>query len=97
MILHTTEVRPLSGFKLFIVFNNGEAGEVDLFERLIGSVFSPLRDHELFATACHHPELETVAWANGADLAPEYLLDLMHEQATATHRNSVNSKTAPIS
>ena len=80
--LHTTEVRVLSGYRLFIVFNNGESGEVDLSRRLTGAVFSPLKDLTLFATAYHHPELETVAWANGADLVPEYLLDLMREQAS---------------
>jgi len=82
MFLHTTEVKVLGGYRLFIVFNNGESGTVDLSHRLRGAMFSPLQDPALFATAYHHPELETVAWANGADLAPEYLLDLMREQAS---------------
>ena len=82
MFLHTTVVRPLGGYRLFIAFNNGESGEVDLSERLTGTMFSPLKDPALFATAHHHPELETVVWSNGADLAPEYLLNLMREQAS---------------
>jgi hypothetical protein len=82
MFLHTAEVKALGGYRLFIVFNNGESGVVDLSHRLTGTMFSPLKDPRLFATAYHHPELETVAWANGADLAPEYLLDLMREQAS---------------
>jgi len=78
MILHTTEVTPLPDYRLFLRFNNGEAGEVDLSNELDGDVFKPLRDPALFATACQHPVMRTVAWANGADLAPEFLLDLMH-------------------
>lgn len=78
MILHTTEVTPLPGYRLFLRFNNGEAGEVNLAGELEGEVFGPLRDTALFATASQHPVMRTVAWANGADLAPEFLLELMH-------------------
>lgn len=80
MILHTTEVTPLSGYRLFLRFNNGVAGEVDLSAELEGEVFEPLRDPALFATAGQHAVMRTVAWANGADLAPEFLLDLMRAQ-----------------
>lgn len=80
MILHTTEVKPLAGYRLFLRFNNGVAGEVDLSGELEGDVFEPLRDPALFATADQHPVMRTVAWANGADLAPEFLLKLMRAQ-----------------
>jgi len=81
MILHTTEVIPLPGYRLFLRFNNGEAGAVDLSGELDGEVFEPLRDPALFATAYQHPVMRTAAWANGADFAPEFLLDLLREQA----------------
>lgn len=77
MILHTTEVTPLPGYRLSLRFNNGVAGEVDLSSELDGKVFEPLRDPALFATARQHPVMRTAAWANGADLAPEFLFDLM--------------------
>ncbi len=80
MILHTTEVTPLSGYRLFLRFNNGTTGEVDLSAELDGEVFDSLRDPALFATAVQHPVMRTVAWANGADLAPEFLLELMQTQ-----------------
>lgn len=80
MILHTTEVKPLAGYRLFLRFNNGVAGEVDLSGELEGDVFEPLRDPAMFDTACQHPVMRTVAWANGADLAPEFLLNLMRTQ-----------------
>jgi len=77
MILHTTEVTPLPGYRLAVRFNNGENGIVDLSAELTGDMFAPLRDPELFATAYQHPEMRTVAWANGADLAPEFLFELL--------------------
>ena len=80
MILHTTEVTPLPGFRLFLRFNNGVAGEVDLSAELEGEVFEALRDPSMFATAEQHPVMRTAAWANGADLAPEFLLELMRAQ-----------------
>lgn len=82
MILHTTEVSPLPDYRLFVRFNNGEAGEVNLSGELDGEVFAALRDPAQFATAYQHPIMRTVAWANGADLAPEFLLDLMHGRRT---------------
>jgi len=80
MILHTTRVEYLGDYRLFLSFDNGESGEVDLSARLHGGVFEPLRDKTLFATACQHPLARTVTWSNGADLAPEYLLDLVRSQ-----------------
>lgn len=73
MILHTTEVIPLPNYHLFVRFNDGEAGKVDLSRELKGKMFEPLRDPILFSTAYQHPVMRTVAWANGADLAPEFL------------------------
>ncbi len=75
MILHTTSLKYLGDYRLFLTFNNGVSGEVDLNGRLTGEMFEPLRDKNLFATA--HPAMLTVAWANGADLAPEFLLELL--------------------
>jgi len=80
MILHTTEVRYLGEYRLFIAFNNGESGPIDLEKDLWGEMFEPLKDKTLFATARQDDELGTVVWSNGADLAPEHLLDLLHEQ-----------------
>lgn len=80
MILHTTEVNALPGYRLFLRFNNGAAGEVDLRDELEGEVFDTLKDPMQFATAYQHPVMKTVAWDNGADLAPEFLLELLNTQ-----------------
>ena len=80
MILHTTDVTPLPNYRLRLGFNNGEQGEVDLSGELEGEIFEPLRDQALFSTARQDPIMRTVVWDNGADIAPEFLLDLLHQQ-----------------
>lgn len=80
MILHTTEVKALPDYRLFLRFNNGVAGEVDLRNELEGDVFEALKDPAQFATAHQHPIMKTVAWINGADIAPEFLLELLEAQ-----------------
>jgi hypothetical protein len=62
-------------------FNNGAEGEVDLAAELDGEVFEPLRDKMLFAQIRVHPDLRTIAWPNGADMAPEVLLSLVRVRA----------------
>jgi len=81
MILHTTEISYLGDYRLWLAFNNGESGKVDLEQELWGEMFEPLKDKAQFATACQHPVMKTVAWANGADLAVEFLLELLHQQS----------------
>ena len=80
MILHTTGVEYLGDYQLYLSFNNGEAGVVDLSQRIKSGVFTALCDPALFATAYQHPVAGTVAWQGGLDLAPEYLLELMQQQ-----------------
>ncbi|OBS31937.1 hypothetical protein A9O67_11510 [Tepidimonas fonticaldi] len=81
MFLHTTHVEPRPGHRLFVRFNNGMAGELSLAGELWGEMFEPLKDPALFATARHDEMAGTVVWANGADLAPEFLLQLLEAQA----------------
>lgn len=69
--------RHKGGYRPWLRFNDGVAGEVDLESRLFGEVFEPLRDPELFRQVRFEPELDTVVWPNGADFAPEFLHDLV--------------------
>lgn len=80
MFLHTTHVEVRPGYRLYLEFNNNLRGEVRLMDELWGEMFEPLKDERLFATAHQDDALGTVAWANGADLAPEFLLHLLQQQ-----------------
>ena len=81
MMIHVTAVQWLGGYRLKLVFNTGEEGIADLESVLDGPMFSPLRDLALFGSVSLDPIGRTVNWANSADLAPEYLLDLMKSPA----------------
>ena len=69
------QARAVAAFRLFLSFDDGVAGELDLASRLRGPVFEPLKDERYFAQASVNHELGTVVWPNGADFAPEVLHD----------------------
>jgi len=73
----------MSGFNLWLVFDDGTAGEVDLDGVLTGPVFDVLKDIDVFKKVAVDPELETVVWPNGADLAPKFLKALHEKQMRA--------------
>ena len=73
MILHVEEARYVRDFVVWLRFNDGAEGEVDLKDELFGEVFEPLQDVAAFRQFRFDPELNTIAWSNGADLAPEFL------------------------
>lgn len=80
-MLHIKSAKYLSGYKLWIAFDDGTSGEVDLTDELKGSMFEPLKDLAEFQNVSVDPELETIVWPNGADLAPEFLKALHHKQS----------------
>jgi len=75
MIPKVTEVKYVEQYKLWVQFNDGKSGVIDLAEELWGPMFEPLRDIGTFQQVRIHPELETLTWPNGADLAPEFLYE----------------------
>jgi len=75
MILHVKEAKYLHDYVIWVRFNNGIEGEVDLENELDGEVFGSLKDKNKFKLFKVDPILQTIAWENGADLAPEFLHD----------------------
>ena len=71
MFVHVEEAKYLSDYRVWVRFNDGAVGEVDLADELWGPVFEPLRDLEQFKklTVRYH----TISWESGADFAPEFL------------------------
>ncbi|NGZ25566.1 MAG: DUF2442 domain-containing protein [Magnetococcales bacterium] len=80
-MLHVKDMKYLGDYRLWLVFDNGSTGEVNLESELWGEMFAPLQDKTTFATTHVDHELGTIVWANGADLAPEFLLERLHQQA----------------
>ncbi len=74
MVVEVVAVELLGGSNVRMRFSNGEVREVDLERYLHGPIFEPLRkDPDLFRQM--HIEGGTIAWPNGADIAPETLYE----------------------
>lgn len=69
------EARYVRDFVVWVRFSDGSGGEVDLAGELEGPIFEPLRDPSYFRLFTLDPGLHTIAWPNGADLAPEFLYE----------------------
>jgi hypothetical protein len=59
------------GYTILLTFNDNLQKTIDFFEWLSGPVFEPLRDQAYFCR--FFVDGGTVAWPNGADIAPETL------------------------
>ena len=69
------EARYVSQYTVWLRFEDGTQGEVDLSAELYGSVFEPLKDHAFFSQVRVNPDTGTVEWPNKADFAPEFLYE----------------------
>ncbi len=69
--------------KLHLTFSDGKAKTVDVRPLLTGPVFRPLLVQEFFERVQVDPICRTVAWPNGADIAPEALHALQPCSASA--------------
>lgn len=67
--------------RIHLTFNDGLERTIDFGEWLEGQVFEPLKDPSFF----QHFFLDggTVAWPNGADIAPETLYERAKSSAAA--------------
>jgi hypothetical protein len=74
MFLHVTDVKYIDDYRLWLRFNNGAEGILDLEAELYGEIFEPLIDKDLFQQV--YLTSRTIEWPNGADFAPEYLYKL---------------------
>ena len=78
MIPHVIEAEYKGEYRIWLKFNDGSQGTIDLKDRLFGEMFEPLKDPDKFRSFRIDPELETLVWPNGADFAPEFLRDHLY-------------------
>lgn len=78
-MLHIRQAKYICDYQIWLAFDDGSDGIVDLQDALHGPMFEPLLDPATFQSFRLDPELETLVWANGADFAPEFLKSLLSQ------------------
>ena len=73
-MLRVIDVDYIKEYKLALTSNDGKKKVVDLQPHLTGEVFGELMDKSKFVQYALTPV--TIEWANGADLAPEFLYEI---------------------
>ena len=85
MLKDITEVQHLANFQLFLRFEDGVEGELDISSFIsFDGIFEPLKDPIEFAKVTVHPELGTIVWPNGADLDPDGLYSKLTGKPVST-------------
>lgn len=89
MLKDVVEVRPLGTHRLYLRFEDGVAGEIDVAALIpFDGVFEALRVASEFARVRVDAELGVVCWPNGADLDPDVLYAEIKSAAKPTSRPS---------
>ena len=81
MILHVREAKYLHEYVIWLRFNDGAEGKIDLRDELDGEMFEPLKDLDNFRKFRVDPDKQTIVWENGADIALEFLYENMNTTA----------------
>ncbi len=63
-------------YRLRLRFEDDSERIANLEKHLDGEVFEPLKDRLQFRTARLNSDLDTVVWANGADMSPDFLYEI---------------------
>jgi hypothetical protein len=85
---HVVHASYEKAFRIHLTFNDGTSASVDFESWLSGPVFEPLKRAAYFRK--FFVDGGTVAWPNGADIAPETL----YEAAKATRPNHASQPGA---
>ncbi len=86
-MLSVNEAKYIDGYNLYLIFNNGKEGTVDLKQTIYEDrrpIFSDLKDKSNFSNfkVAH----STVVWFNELDLSPEYLFYLIFKEDKSLHK-----------
>lgn len=81
MLINIVEVEYLADYRLFLRFEDGKNGEVDISKLIpFNGIFTKLKDKSYFADVQINDDLGTIYWENGADIAPETLYDALSKR-----------------
>lgn len=83
-MIWVTEAKARPNYRLWIRFSDGSEGEIDLKQFITADnrqIVAELRDEKAFAAI--RVDMDTVIWANGFDLAPEFLYQKLKAHSPA--------------
>ena len=72
-IFQVASFQIVAPFALSVTFDDGFVREIDFQPILVGPLYGPLSELELFNQVELDPEVKTLVWPNGADFDPETL------------------------
>ena len=81
------------GFRIRLVFNDGSENTIDFEPWLDTPIFEPLRKREYFQR--FFVDGGTIAWPNGADIAPETLYDAEGRRPRPRSRTQSSHRRGP--
>jgi hypothetical protein len=81
MLKDIISVKPLEGYQLYLCFEDGTEGIVDISQIVqFTGIFAPLQDQAYFSQVQVNPEIGTISWSNEADLDPDVLYSIVTGQ-----------------
>jgi hypothetical protein len=84
MLKDVVQVRPTGGYRLWLRFEDGVEGEVDVAALVpFTGVFEALRDPLVFASVKVNDDLGTIVWPTGADLDPVVLYEQVRKPVSS--------------
>ena len=89
MLKDIVAVKPLEGYQLWLRFEDGIEGVVDISQLIsFSGIFAPLQELAYFVQVQIHPELGTIIWQNGADLDPDMLYALVTKRPISPYSSA---------
>lgn len=89
MLKDVFAVEPLKQYQLYLRFEDGVEGIVDIRKLVsFSGVFAPLQSLDYFATVAVNSEIGTIVWSCGADLDPDVLYAIVSNQPIPTYDTS---------
>jgi len=87
MLQDIVSAKPLDDYKLYLQFEDGAEGVVDIQSLIeFTGVFEPLLDQKYFRQVEVNPDIGTIQWPNEADLDPDVLYSVMTGQPIVPDR-----------
>jgi hypothetical protein len=91
-MIRIVSAKPLSGYRLQVVFNDGLTGIFSVEPKQRGGVFLKLLDAKIFNAITVNPDFGCVEWPGGIDLCP----DAMHQTMTGSESEAELHQVAAL-